>query len=100
MGQCETGDVNSLGQALNEFWIPSPDKKIIVHIQAHTKMTDADGKRLDGIEINPSASIPDPPPGRKVLAAYNLTPEGALSIQPYVSPLNSTILNFSQEKPQ
>ena len=48
-----------------------------MYIQAHTKMKDADGKRLAGIDINLPDSIPDPPPGYKVLAAYNFEPNGA-----------------------
>jgi len=77
MGQCYKGVVNSLGTVMEEFWVASPDKGIIIYIEDYTKMTDADGKRLDGIWINLSESLPQPPAGHKVLAYYDLQPDGA-----------------------
>ena len=77
LGRCEAGEVNSLGTAMESFWVGSLDKQVILYIQAHTKMKDADGNRLDGIEINLPDSIPDPPPGYKVFAAYDFEPNGA-----------------------
>ena len=77
LGQCDTGDVNSLGTALDNFWVASPDGEVIVYIAEHTKLKDTDDKRLDGIKIDLADSIPDPPPGYKVLAAYDFTPDGA-----------------------
>jgi hypothetical protein len=77
LGQCDSGEVNSLGTALDTFWVTSPDGEVIVRIAKHTKLKDADGKRLGGIMIDLADSIPDPPPGYKVLAAYDFTPDGA-----------------------
>jgi hypothetical protein len=77
LGRCDTGDVNSLGKALDEFWVASPDKQVVVYIDKLTKMKEANGSRLDGVEINLCDPTPAPPSGYKVLAAYCFTPGGA-----------------------
>jgi hypothetical protein len=77
LGNYDAGDVNPYGKALDEFWVASPDHQIIVYIGKSTVMKDADGKRLDGIEINLCDSMPDPPSGYKGLAAYCFEPDGA-----------------------
>ena len=76
VGNCDEGEVNFWGTALDSFWAISDD--ITIRIPEYTKMKGPDGKRLTKLEANEIDAPPAPPAGYQVLAAFEFDPSGAM----------------------
>jgi hypothetical protein len=73
-GNCDRGDVNFWGTALDNFWAVSDD--ITIYIPKFTQMKGPDGTRIlefGAEQIDPPAA----PEGYQVLAAFQFDPSGA-----------------------
>jgi len=74
-GNCDMGDVNFWGTALDSFWAISDNVQI--SIDKYTKIEGPDGRRFNRLTANKMADPPEAPDGYEVLAAFKFDPSGA-----------------------